>query len=551
MAEWRRAFRHPFQALDEAIVRAETCRGCGCKPGQWREDCDCTRDDCECGGFRGPDTDFDDTFDYVPPTGPAEPARGKWWLKGKCSYACADVNCPPYGPCQREERFEADRLPPASFTWLDGPPPAVPTDEQVDAMGTAVDEAFAERDRLWGKSDATGSPEDAQALLDQDAHASALLDRYAAACAAQRAESDQRRDVNVARHERDQNAARGDLASALQGDDWLEDHGMHGDERRTCHQCQSWADHAHDQITNRRITREQWEGRSVAPEGWDYAPGGSDDDTGRGPVDMPPAAEPYQPPAKTEASLADVAREWLSELQFNDIDPEDLDDHDLIPDEDVLRAADRIYDGGLRALARDLWEVDQPSAPRDVASQPTEQGAAMSTTQHEDIFDEIGRLYDAFFKRLFRDWGKSSEEVLKLQHPVKRISRQQAKDIAANVSAKLAGKKAAKVSPAPPEPATPEQPDTRPRPEPQDLDALAAPPPPPPAGINRQFAPPPPPPQIEFEQDWCTCTGLAHDAHCRAAAPELKIGDLRPPPSARSGNKDGLMNVPLPAPPGA
>ncbi len=37
-----------------------------------------------------------------------------------------------------------------------------------------------------------------------------------------------------------------ELADALKQDDAAEDRGMHGDDRATCHQCQSWIDHAHD-----------------------------------------------------------------------------------------------------------------------------------------------------------------------------------------------------------------------------------------------------------------------------------------------------------------
>jgi hypothetical protein len=48
-------------------------------------------------------------------------------------------------------------------------------------------------------------------------------------------------------------AERGDLAETLRLDDTLEDHGMHGDDRRTCHTCQSWADHSHNPLTGARI----------------------------------------------------------------------------------------------------------------------------------------------------------------------------------------------------------------------------------------------------------------------------------------------------------
>jgi hypothetical protein len=48
------------------------------------------------------------------------------------------------------------------------------------------------------------------------------------------------------------------LQEALAYDDRREDAGMHPEERTTCHQCQSWANHAHHPITNRRITWAQY-----------------------------------------------------------------------------------------------------------------------------------------------------------------------------------------------------------------------------------------------------------------------------------------------------
>ena len=40
---------------------------------------------------------------------------------------------------------------------------------------------------------------------------------------------------------RDRAAEAGNLAQALEFDDWLEDHGLHSDDRATCYACQSWA----------------------------------------------------------------------------------------------------------------------------------------------------------------------------------------------------------------------------------------------------------------------------------------------------------------------
>ncbi|WP_433716946.1 hypothetical protein ACQP2U_43560 (plasmid) [Nocardia sp. CA-084685] len=58
---------------------------------------------------------------------------------------------------------------------------------------------------------------------------------------------------------RDDALARGDLRRALELDDDLEDLGMHGDDRATCHGCQVWGDHAHELLTGRRITLAEYE----------------------------------------------------------------------------------------------------------------------------------------------------------------------------------------------------------------------------------------------------------------------------------------------------
>ncbi|NTY62615.1 hypothetical protein [Mycolicibacterium sphagni] len=44
------------------------------------------------------------------------------------------------------------------------------------------------------------------------------------------------------------------LAATLQLDDQLEDLGLAADDRLTCYSCQSWADHAHDPFTGRRVS---------------------------------------------------------------------------------------------------------------------------------------------------------------------------------------------------------------------------------------------------------------------------------------------------------
>jgi hypothetical protein len=60
----------------------------------------------------------------------------------------------------------------------------------------------------------------------------------------------------------------GDLADALRCDDTLEEvHGMHGNERVTCWQCRSWADHAHHPWTGVCMTRSEWDAYIAARPG--------------------------------------------------------------------------------------------------------------------------------------------------------------------------------------------------------------------------------------------------------------------------------------------
>ncbi len=49
------------------------------------------------------------------------------------------------------------------------------------------------------------------------------------------------------------------LADVPKQDDAAEDSGMHGDDRATCHQCQTWADLAHDPVGNMRITQDEYQ----------------------------------------------------------------------------------------------------------------------------------------------------------------------------------------------------------------------------------------------------------------------------------------------------
>lgn len=54
-------------------------------------------------------------------------------------------------------------------------------------------------------------------------------------------------------------AADQQLADALRRDDEREDEGMDPAERETCHRCESWADHAHDWLTGRRVSVAEYE----------------------------------------------------------------------------------------------------------------------------------------------------------------------------------------------------------------------------------------------------------------------------------------------------
>lgn len=49
-----------------------------------------------------------------------------------------------------------------------------------------------------------------------------------------------------------------DLTEALRLDDQLEDLGLPADDRLTCYSCQSWFDHAHNPLTGRRMTWDEY-----------------------------------------------------------------------------------------------------------------------------------------------------------------------------------------------------------------------------------------------------------------------------------------------------
>lgn len=52
--------------------------------------------------------------------------------------------------------------------------------------------------------------------------------------------------------------ASGGLQRALEYDDRREDEGMPADDRNTCHQCQSFADHAHHPHSNARMSKTEF-----------------------------------------------------------------------------------------------------------------------------------------------------------------------------------------------------------------------------------------------------------------------------------------------------
>ncbi|SKO15316.1 CysS/YqeB C-terminal domain-containing protein [Mycobacteroides abscessus] len=49
-----------------------------------------------------------------------------------------------------------------------------------------------------------------------------------------------------------------DLVEAIRLDDQLEDLGLPTDDRRTCYSCQTWFDHAHNPLTGRRMTWDEY-----------------------------------------------------------------------------------------------------------------------------------------------------------------------------------------------------------------------------------------------------------------------------------------------------
>ncbi|WP_427896708.1 hypothetical protein ACQHIV_42240 (plasmid) [Kribbella sp. GL6] len=64
--------------------------------------------------------------------------------------------------------------------------------------------------------------------------------------------------------QRDRASAAGDLSETLTLDTQLEDAGAAADVRETCHDCQSWSDHAHHPHTGSRITLDEYAAHCAA-----------------------------------------------------------------------------------------------------------------------------------------------------------------------------------------------------------------------------------------------------------------------------------------------
>lgn len=252
-----------------------------------------------------------------------------------------------------------------------------------------------------------------------------------------------------------------------------------------------------------------------SPEGYDpedghhYCPKGR-----RCPTCQAPTAKPDASP-----TLADVAREWLSELQFADVDHEDFDDHDFITDDEVLRAADKTYDGGLDALQRDLGEPEQPTTP----TAPDNTGGAHDMNSKQLTGQSRWQSFLDWLARLF---GPGIDPGLP---PQPRGSRGRI-DAAL---ARPAGQPSQRYIGSPPEPdvaTVPQDADTRPQPAPQDLDAITNQPPPPAVGQEAggwtgNWL------KVDYGPEWCNCGGMAGAAHQHSShAPGLNVGGFMSPP---------------------
>lgn len=374
------------------------------------------------------------------------------------------------------------------------PPTSVPTDEEVEQLSQNMEAAFAERDRLmavWTNSGTDDDEESSRTAMEaQDRHAARLLDQYNAACRAQYAESDRRRDLNVARHGRDQAAGRGDLAEALQGDDWLEDHGMHADERRTCFTCQSWADHAHDPLTGRRYEL------------------GEDDVAAE--VNVAKARAAGIPVYHCDNPACDCekpGRWWTREAR-----------------EGRQQRRRETW-----AEVREAWarNHEQDSAPTTSGDDMTTHGQeARSRWDCSRTGRAVNNVVDAFFKRLFRDWGNPGTVHWAPKRPPT------SKAIRAAVDAKLAERQAIDSIAVAPQPVEPD--DTRPQPEPQNLDNLT--PPPPPAAVHSgawsaQYL------KVDLAPEWCNCGWMA-GAHRHDHSSALNVRDLLSPPPSTDAAPD-------------
>lgn len=175
--------------------------------------------------------------------------------------------------------------------------------------------------------------------------------------------------------------------------------------------------------------------------------------------------------------------------------------------------------------------------------------AHRSRWDHSTPGRSFGWMADVFFAWLFRDWGfepseDGTDDGSHYWHPPRPPSADAIRDGVDEALAKKAA--AANQVPAPPEPEAAEA-DTREQSEPQDLDAVidGVDGPPPTDDPGQRFAPG----LTEYydvNPDWCNCTGMAHEAHCRAAAiGDFDVDDLLPPdPSGTASEPEPEPAVP-------
>ncbi|MBV9922035.1 MAG: hypothetical protein JOY78_14440 [Pseudonocardia sp.] len=496
--------------------------------------------------------------------------------------------------------------PPALTDEDRAPADAVPSDAEVDRLDDEMEAAFHERDLLELGDDAAADVAEERAAY--------LHNLYSAACRAQQAESERRRDINVARYARDdyvipmittsegwervletarQRQAAGDpmaeffvrqaernikvwrareLNAAAQApmgpwsaaaqrsetDPWPNCHHcgapMHAGPRlyvsydegdgsamvdTHCPTCQiesyyAWA------MSDEEYEREFGHPFGEIPEGDDdYDEAEYETDHGHGRPDDTAIrhvhgaiqdARAAFPPERAQQIATDL-------LEALEADPALA----VEKADEVYEVADKAYEDEFWA-GRD-WPTPEPeqdaappetSAPRDTTS--TEQGAAQV-----NAIDWIRDYYGMFFSWLF-DWGQDKPTHAS---PGQTITRKRARNITANVDAKLTQKQNKQ---APPQQRVepPQEPDTRPAPEPQDLDALTKPvrTAPPPPRSNTTFQRPPATKLnvwVKHDRDWCSCEGNGHTTRCEAARARRRLDAASSflPPPGRGGNRGG------------